>query len=170
MSTIPAEKNLVLSASQVSHKIKRMAYEIYEHNIREKEVLLAGIDGQGYVLAGLLAKELKDISPIGARVIRVSLDKSRPLQSEINLDVPLNELQKKCVIIVDDVLNTGKTLASSMKPFLSTDVKKIEIAVLVNRSHPTFPVKPTYIGYGLATTLTDHVEVVFGKEAGVYLH
>ena len=169
MSTT-AEKDLVLSGSQVSRKIKRMAFEIYERNIREKEVVLAGIDGQGYVLAGLLAKELKDISPLNVRVVRISLDKTKPLQSDITLDIQLNEVEKKCVVIVDDVLNTGKTLACSMKPFLGIEVRKIEVAVLVNRSHPTFPIMPTYTGYGLSTTLTEHVEVKLGKEAGVYLH
>jgi pyrimidine operon attenuation protein/uracil phosphoribosyltransferase len=116
-----------------------------------------------------LAQELKGISPIVVKVVRISLDKSNPLQSEIQLDVQLNDLRKKCVVIIDDVLNTGKTLAGSMKPFLGIDVRKIEVAVLVNRSHPTFPIMPTYIGYGLATTLTEHVEVKLGKDAAVYL-
>jgi pyrimidine operon attenuation protein/uracil phosphoribosyltransferase len=170
MTTAPAEKSLVLSGQQVSNKIKRMAFEIYERNIREKEIILAGIDGQGYVLAGLLEKELKAISPLAARVVRVSLDKSKPLQSEVVLDADLKDLHKKCIVVVDDVLNTGKTLACGMKPFLAIDVQKIEVAVLVNRSHPTFPIMPTYIGYGLATTLSEHVEVKLGKDAAVYLH
>ena len=170
MTASGADKDLILSAGQVTRKIKRMAFEIYEHNFREKEVILAGIDGQGYLLAGLLAKELDEIGSLKSQVVRVSLDKTNPLQSEIRLDVDLSDLKKKCVIMVDDVLNTGKTLACGMKPFLSSEVRKIEVAVLVNRSHTTFPVLPTYTGYGLSTTLTDHVEVVLGKNAAVYLH
>jgi pyrimidine operon attenuation protein/uracil phosphoribosyltransferase len=170
MTAPSAEKDKVLSTSQVTRKIKRMAFEIYERNIREKEVVLAGIDGQGYVLAGLIAKELKAISPITALVVRVNIDKSKPLQSEVNVDVQISDLLKKSIIVVDDVLNTGRTLAGSLKPFLDIDVKKIEVAVLVNRSHPTFPIMPTYIGYGLSTTLTEHVEVNLGKDAAVYLH
>jgi pyrimidine operon attenuation protein/uracil phosphoribosyltransferase len=147
-----------------------MAYEIYEHNFREKEVILAGIDGQGYVLAELLAKEMETISPSRPQVVRISLDKTSPIQSDVTLDVDINDLRKKSIIIVDDVLNTGKTLACSMKPFLGIDVKKIEVAVLVNRSHTTFPILPTYTGYGLSTTLTEHVEVILGKNSAVYLH
>ena len=56
-----------------------------------------------------------------------------------------------------------------MKPFLEIEIKKLEVAVLVNRSHTQFPVTPTYTGYALSTTLTDHVEVVLGKQAAVYL-
>lgn len=170
MTVSNAEKNLILTSSQVTRKIKRMAYEIYEHNFREKDVVLAGIDGQGYVLADLLSKQLESIGSLRARVVRVSLDKTNPLQSDIRLDVDLNDLRKQSIVLVDDVLNTGKTLAGGMKPFLGIDVKKIEVAVLVNRSHATFPILPTYTGYGLSTTLTDHVEVILGNNSAVYLH
>ena len=170
MTVSSTEKNQILNSSQVSRKIKRMAYEIYEHNFREKEVVLAGVDGQGYALAGLIAKELATIAKLDAQVVKISLDKTNPSQSEIRIDVELNDLRKKCVILVDDVLNTGKTLACGMKPFLGIDVKKMEVAVLVNRSHTTFPVSPTYTGFALSTTLTDHVEVILGKNSAVYLH
>ncbi len=71
--------------------------------------------------------------------------------------------------MVDDVLNTGRTLAYAMKLFTNVEIKKIEVAVLVNRSHTLFPIVPTYSGYELATTLTDHVEVKLGKSGSVYL-
>ena len=164
------EKNRILTAQQVSQKIKRMAFEVYEHNFREKEVVFAGIDGQGYTLATLLAKALEEISDIKAKVVKVSIDKSAPLESEIELDADPSVFKKKCIVVVDDVLNTGKTLLYGMKPFLGVDVKKIEVAVLINRSHSTFPIQPTYTGYGLSTTLTEHIEVILGKSAAVYLH
>jgi len=164
------EKNLILTGQQVGQKIKRMAFEVYEHNFQEKEVVFAGIDGQGYTLATLLAKQLEEISPIKARVVKVNIDKSAPLQGKIELDAEPSSFKKKCVVVVDDVLNTGKTLAYAMKPFLDVEVKKIEVAVLINRSHSKFPIQPTYTGFGLSTTLTDHIEVILGKSPAVYLH
>jgi pyrimidine operon attenuation protein/uracil phosphoribosyltransferase len=164
------EKNLILTRNQVGQKIKRMAYEVYEHNFQEKEVVFAGIEGQGYTLATLLAKQFEEISDVKATVVKVSIDKTAPLQSDIHLDAEPSTFKKKCVIVVDDVLNTGKTLAYSMKPFLGIEVKKIEVAVLINRSHSTFPIQPTYTGLGLSTTLTEHIEVILGKNAAVYLH
>ena len=164
-----AEKTLILDATQVKHKIKRMAFEIYEHNFKEKAIVVAGIDGQGYVLAKLLAKEVEVISPIEVILVKVSLDKLAPQQGEVQLDCDIKEVKKKCIILVDDVLNTGRTLVYGLKPFLDTEIKKIETAVLVNRSHTLFPVYPQYTGYELSTTLKEHVEVILGKESAVYL-
>lgn len=162
-------KSLVLDGNQVIQKIRRIAYEIYENNFSEKTIVLAGIDGQGYALAKILEKELKSISKFTISLVKVSLDKFLPVQSEVSIDVPAKELKKKCIILIDDVLNTGRTLAYALKPFTSSEIKKIEVAVLVNRSHTLFPIVPTYSGYELATTLTDHVEVKLGKDASVYL-
>lgn len=165
-----SQKNLILEDVQVRQKIKRMAYEIFENNFEEKTVVLAGIEGQGFSLAQLLEKELSAISPLDIMIVKVSLDKRAPQKSKVILNVGTDHLKKKTIILVDDVLNTGRTLAFGMKPFLSIEVKKIEVAVLVNRSHPRFPVQPNYTGYELSTTLSENVVVVLGKKSAVYLH
>ena len=163
-------KSLVLENDQVRQKIRRMAYEIYENNFSEEKIVLAGIEGQGHSLALLLGKELSAISPLKVTIVKVSLDKEAPQKSNIVLDIKIDDIKKQAVVLIDDVLNTGRTLAYSMKPFLSVELKKIEVAVLVNRSHPLFPVHPTYTGYELSTTLSEEVEVVLGKKSAVYLH
>ena len=163
------ERSLILDGAQVKQKIKRMAFEIYENNFKEKSLVIAGLDGQGYTLAKMLVKELEAISPIALMLVKVSLDKLAPQQSEVTLDCDQKDVKKKCIVLVDDVLNTGKTLAYGLKPFLNTEVKKIETAVLVNRSHTLFPIYPKYTGYELSTTIKDHVEVTLGKESAVYL-
>jgi len=164
-----AEKNLVLDAKQINQKITRMAFEMFEHNFKEKTLVFAGIDGQGYNLAQLLALEVEQISDIKTIVVKVTLDKQSTQLGEVSIDIPEKELKKKVIILVDDVLNTGRTLAYGLKPFLQLEIKKLEVAVLVNRSHSLFPILPTYTGYELATTLTDHVQVILGKKASVYL-
>jgi len=164
-----ADKNLILDSAQVKQKIRRMAFEIYENNFKEKSLVIAGIDGQGYVLAKLLAKEVEAVAEIEVSLVKVSLDKLAPQQGEVTLDCDVKIVKKKCIIVVDDVLNTGRTLAYGLKPFLDTKVKKIETAVLVNRSHTLFPVYPQYTGYELSTTIKDHVVVLLGKETAVYL-
>jgi pyrimidine operon attenuation protein/uracil phosphoribosyltransferase len=168
--TETAEKTLVLNDEQIRKKISRMAYEIYENNFDEKSLVLAGVDGQGYVLAELLQRELTNISPINCTVVKINIDKTTPSLNEVTVDAPLKDLAKKSIVLVDDVLNTGRVLAYGMKPFLSVAIKKIEVVVLVNRSHSLFPILPKFTGFELSTTLDDHIEVILKKKFAVYLH
>ena len=164
------ESSLILSENQISQKILRMAYEIYENNLKEKEIIIAGIEGQGTVLAKSLAKAVEKISPVKVILVKISIDKEKPESSEITIDQEPKILKKKVIILVDDVLNTGRTFAYGMRPFLSFDVKKIEVAVLVDRGHTLFPVSAKYRGYELSTTLNETIIVnLESKKKGVYL-
>ena len=162
-------KDSILDSKQIDQKIKRIAYEIYENNISEKEVVLAGISDNGHILASAVQQELQSFSPLKTSTLKVSIDKKAPSKSNVILSEEMN-FSKKVVILLDDVLNTGKTIAFTLKAFLNTEVKKIEVAVLINRSHKLFPIFPKYIGYELATTFTEHLEVQLGKNKGVYLY
>lgn len=153
-----------MSDVQVKQKIKRIAYEIYENNSKEKEIILAGIMDQGYELAGLILQELKAIAPFEVILIGVQLDKFAITQSEITLSCDMSAIKNKCIVLIDDVMNTGRTMAYSLKPFLNVKVKKLETAVLVNRSHTQFPISTQYAGYHLATTMNEHVEVQLTSE------
>lgn len=165
-----ADRNLLLDKKQTLQKIKRIAYEIYEQNYQEKEVVIAGIFDKGYFFGELLKKELESISPIKVLLVKIELDKSAKLQCPVSINTDLKNIHDKVVIVTDDVLNTGRTLAYSMQPLLEIPIRKIQIAVVVNRSHNKFPVSADYIGYSLSTTLKEHIEVVFEeKEFGVYL-
>ena len=161
---------LILDESQIDQKILRIAYEIYENNFGEKKLFIAGIQGPGFVLASKIKEQVEKISDIEVELLKVEIDKSSPSQNEIKLDYDLDTLKNKVIILVDDVQHTGKTFAYSMRPFLNIKVKKIEVAVLVNRAHTTFPIAPTYTGYELSTTINDHIHVILddGKK-GVYL-
>jgi len=147
-----------------------MAYEIYENNFKEKEIVLAGINGQGLILAKSLAKSIGKISPIKVTLAEVSIDKQKPESSEITIDLEHNKLRKKVIVLVDDVLYTGRTFAYGMRPFLTFGLKKLEVAVLVDRGHTLFPVSAKYKGYELSTTLNENVIVnLDSKKKAVYL-
>ncbi len=164
-----AEKTLILDAAQVKQKIRRIVYEIYEENAREKSIVIAGVDGQGYTLAKLIAREFERVAVKPAVVVRILINKAKPQLHEVRVDGDIKKLRKKSIILVDDVLNTGRTLAYAMRALLDTEIKKLQIAVLINRSHTAFPVYPRYTGFELATTINDHVQVVLGKESAVFL-
>ncbi|QSE98453.1 phosphoribosyltransferase family protein [Fulvivirga lutea] len=157
-------KSLVLDNKQVNQKIRRMAFQIFENNFNEKEIVLAGIKNKGYILAQLLQEQLNEIASFKTRLVGVSLDKEAPTQSNISLDCDEKEVKNKTIILIDDVSNTGRTMAYSLKPFLNIKVKKLETSVLVNRSHTQFPISIKYSGFELATTIKEHVEVLLEKE------
>ncbi|BDD07650.1 phosphoribosyltransferase [Fulvitalea axinellae] len=158
------DKIMILDTTQVDRRIKRIAYEIYERNFEEQGIIFAGINGTGYAFAERLVEIFRTIAPYKAELCKVTLDKHGPANADVQLGIDAKELRDKSVILVDDVLNSGRTLLQGLKPFLDVNLKKIETAVLVNRSHLSFPVAATYSGYELATTLNDHIEVEFGPE------
>ena len=171
MTTAETPAKLVLTGDEIHQKIVRLAFEIYENNFGEETIFLAGIRERGYLFASQLAGQLRGISPINVELISVEVDKEAPQQSAISLTIPEEKLNNKVVVLVDDVLNTGRTLAYALKPFLNSEVKKLQTVVLVDRGYPQFPVSATYVGYALATTLQERVEVKFEgeKPVAVYL-
>ena len=167
----PAPAKLVLTRTDILQKIKRMAFEIYEHNTEEQSLVLAGIRGQGYLVAERLAAELRQLSPLQITLLEISVNKQMPLESPVTLSNAPDGLRHQVVVVVDDVLKSGRTLMYSLRPFLDIPLKKLETAVLIDRGYPRFPVLATYVGYRLATTLQEHVEVVFkgAEPEGAYL-
>lgn len=164
MQTTLSAQSQILDAAQIRQKITRMAFEIYERNFEETELILVGIAQNGFFFAELLASELQKISPVSVSLHRLDLHKPNPSAAAITVNPEPRNLQNKVVIITDDVLNTGKTLAYSLPLFLDAQARKLEIATLIDRHHPLFPVAATYTGYSLATTLKEHVEVTFPED------
>jgi pyrimidine operon attenuation protein / uracil phosphoribosyltransferase len=154
-------KTLLLNNRQTTQKIRRIAHEILEQNFQETEIVFAGVVERGYFFAQLLEKFFNEISSIKTTIVRVQLDKRTPLQSEITLDCDTEKLKNKVIIITDDVLNTGKTAAFSLKPFLNIELKKLQTAFVVDRNHNSYPIGADYIGYSLSTSLQEHIHVEF---------
>jgi pyrimidine operon attenuation protein/uracil phosphoribosyltransferase len=168
---MPDKKLLILDKKQIQQKIERMAYQILEDNLNEKEIIMAGIVDKGYVIAKQTKKALEAISSIKVTLMRIELDKeSTHLQAVTDIEVA--KASNKVVILVDDVLNSGRTLAYGLGVFLDIPLKKLRTLVLVDRNHRIFPVSPDYTGLELATILKEHVDVVMGVKSeadAVYL-
>ena len=158
------QENIILTHDEIKHKIKRIAYQIYESNVEESEIILAGIDGNGYVFAKLLKTALKKVSEINPILCKVSMDKKNP-RNTITTSISAEDYKNKSIILVDDVLNSGSTLIYGVKHFLDVPLKQFKTAVLVNRNHKKYPVKADFKGISLSTSLHEHVEVeLTGKE------
>jgi pyrimidine operon attenuation protein / uracil phosphoribosyltransferase len=154
-------KTQILAHVQVQKIIKRMAYQIFEKHFDQKELVFAAIQGQGVDIAQLVQTELMAISKIKIHMLVVSLSKEKPSFNSAITSLDSKTWKGKAIILFDDVLNTGRTLMFAMQPFLQQDVKSIQVAVLVDRNHHSFPVAADYIGLSLQTTLQDHVSVTF---------
>ena len=158
------EQTLILDHNKIEQKINRMAYQIYEDHYDQKEIILAGIQENGYLLAKMFKEKLSEMAPFEVKLEALKIDKKNPIQSELELSISDKDLKNKCIVLVDDVLNSGKTMIYGLQAFLSAPVKKLSTAVLINRSHNRFPVKADYIGMSLSTTLKEHIEVDFSKK------
>ncbi|MCX7550640.1 phosphoribosyltransferase family protein [Xanthomarina sp. F2636L] len=162
-------KNLILDHEEINHKIKRIAYQIYENNVNETEVVLAGIDSNGYILAKKLKMVLSKISPIKPVLCKVVIDKKNP-RNDIKTSLKVEDYENKSIVLIDDVLNSGTTLVYGVKHFLEVPLKQFKTAVLVNRNHKKYPVKADFKGISLSTSLNEHIDVILvDKEFKAYL-
>jgi pyrimidine operon attenuation protein/uracil phosphoribosyltransferase len=162
---------LILNSQQIDQKITRMAYQILEDNFDETEVIIAGILPSGGKVAERLKAILDEIAPFKSTLIGIELDKdSSRLQARFDFDLEI--CSNKVVILVDDVLNSGKTLAYGFGVFRDVPLKKLRTAVLIDRNHKRFPMTTDFAGMALSTVLKEHVDVILdteGEEDAVYL-
>lgn len=163
------EKNIILTSEQIRQKTKRIAYQIYENNSDEKEIVLAGISKNGFIFANEIKTHLEKISSIKLTMCEVFIDKKNPL-SNITTSLNTGTYINKSIVLIDDVLNSGATLIYGIKHFLNVPLKQFKTAVLINRNHKKFPVKADFKGMSLSTTLQEHVTVEFdGENTTAYL-
>jgi pyrimidine operon attenuation protein/uracil phosphoribosyltransferase len=153
------QRTLLLDDKQVIQRLNRLAWQIYEDNVNESSIVLAGIMKNGFIVAEKIAELLKKISPLNIILAEVHLDKHSQNKG-IRLSVDEKEYSKKSVVLIDDVLNSGKTIMYALRPFLEADIKKIRTVVLINRNHKRFPVSADFSGLSLSTTHQEHIDVV----------
>ena len=150
-------KNTILSHKEIEHKIRRIAYQIYESNANETEVVIAGIDSNGYVLARKIKNQLDKISDIESILCKVKIDKVAPT-NPITTSITKEAYCNKSLVLIDDVLNSGSTLIYGIKHFLDVPLKQFKTAVLVNRNHKKYPVKADFKGISLSTSLFENIQ------------
>ncbi len=163
-------KTQILTAEKIFRILKRITVHLYENNLEAESLVIVGVHDQGYKMAEYIQGELKGIDKsFSTTLVELKLDKKKP-EGDITVNVDLSDLAGKTVVLVDDVLNTSRTLAYALKYLLQVPIKKLETAVLINRSHASFPISATYSGYELATALDEHIEVSLEGEIGAFLY
>jgi pyrimidine operon attenuation protein/uracil phosphoribosyltransferase len=155
-------QNIILTHQEIEHKIKRIAYQIYETFVDEEEIVIAGIATNGFIFAQKIADALQEIATLKIALCEVNVNKQHP-ESAIQTSLSKEDYANKGLILVDDVLNSGTTLIYAVRHFLDVPLTKFKTAVLVDRNHKKYPVKADFKGISLSTSLLEHVRVVFDE-------
>lgn len=149
----------ILNHQQIKRKVRRLALQILENNLDARELYVGGINTNGQRFANMLTEELRKNPVCTINNFQISLSPASPLSKEVTYDMDVEQLRGKHIIIVDDVANTGRTLFYACKPLMKVVPGQLEMAVLVDRKHKSFPVYVEYVGLSLATTLGDDISV-----------
>jgi len=159
----------LFTKEKIEASTKRIALQILESNVDEKQLFLVGVADNGLLFAERIQKELQNYSSIQTELIGLEINKKNPTE-KIKISKDVNACKDASIIVIDDVLNTGSTLIYAVNQFLEVPIKRLQTAVLVNRNHKRYPIKADFKGLSLSTSYKEHIEVVFGgKNEGVYL-
>lgn len=164
-----SERTLVLDHEHVQRKLRRIAHQLHEEHHTEKEIVLVGIAPRGATLAKRLATLLEGIAPLKIRLVELKLDKDHPLERPVQVSVESKELKGRAVVLVDDVLMSGRTLMHAASHLVQAPIKRLTTVVLVDRRHRLFPIRADIVGLTLSTTLQEHISVEFGRKDAVHL-
>ena len=154
----------ILNHKQIEQKITRLAYQLIENCCNEKEIFIGGISGNGSILANKLLNIIVSNSDLQVHVFNVKINKANPWNEKASVDIDENLLKDAYIILVDDVINSGKTMQYALLRLLNNPVKALNTVVLFDRQHRRYPVKANFVGLSLSTTMLDRVEVDFNKD------
>lgn len=162
-------ETIVLNKLQITQKLDRIAYEIVEETFNEPIIHLVGIQGNGVLIVDMLAERLSKITEQEIIKLSIKINKKNPLSEEITLSDKPKSLEEGVIILVDDVINSGKTMQHALLELLKSPTKKIKTVALVDRRHRRYPIRCDFVGLTLSTTLQERIEVSLGDKTMAYL-
>ncbi len=159
-------KATIMDEPAVNRALKRIAHEIVEKNGGTDNLAVVGIKRRGIPLAGIIAKNIEEIEgrsiPVGSLDITFYRDDLRHVSDEPVLggtDFGF-DVTDKTVILVDDVLYTGRTARAAMEAVMKTGrAAAIQLAILVDRGHRELPIRGDFVGKNVPTSKTEHISV-----------
>src|SRR5574337_471858 len=167
------EKAQILDATGIARAITRVAHEIGERNRGVQDVVLVGLRSRGVGLAHRIAGKLAEIEkaevPMGALDITLYRDdlgkaETQPVVRRTEIPFSIND---KIVVLVDDVLYTGRTCRAAMDALMDLGRPRlIQLAVLVDRGHRELPIRADYVGKNVPTSHQEEVQVLLAEEDG----
>ncbi len=160
----------ILSSVEIDQKINRLAHQLLENCFEEEQIFIGGICGNGVSLSKKIASIIASQGLTKVKTFEITLDKKEPWANSIKMSLNKEELKNGYIVLVDDVLNSGKTMQYALVELLQFPTKAIKTLALVDRKHRRFPIKANFVGLSLSTTLKNRVEVVYSEnEQKAYL-
>jgi pyrimidine operon attenuation protein/uracil phosphoribosyltransferase len=162
-------RTIVLDHERVQRKLRRIAHQLHEQHLGEKHIVLVGVAPRGSALAHRLARLMAGTKAPETHVVELQLDKDAPLQGPVKLSVDPATLKGRAVVLVDDVLMSGRTLMHAAAFLVQVPLARLTTVVLVDRLHRAYPIRADIVGLTLSTTLQEHISVELGEQDTVYL-
>lgn len=160
------EKSVVLNAETFDRTLLRMSHEILERNPDENELLVVGILRRGVPIARQISENLKKLSDVLVKTGSIDITFYRDDLSRESKDPSLNKtdmdftVENKVVVLVDDVLFTGRTARAAMDAVIARGrPKKIQLCVLIDRGHRELPIRGDYVGKNIPTSKKEIIAV-----------
>jgi pyrimidine operon attenuation protein/uracil phosphoribosyltransferase len=150
---------IILEHPEIERKIFRLAYQILEQTIHQQHLFMGGIQGNGLILAHRLKEIMDAYGGPEVVVFEIIINKDEPWSEPIQLSIDDITLKNGYIILVDDVINSGKTMQYALIKFLQQATHAIKVLTLVDRQHRRFPIKADFVGLSLSTTLKNRVEI-----------
>lgn len=159
-------KATLLSKSDIDRALVRIAHQIIEKNHGTENLCLIGIKTRGIPLAKRLAENIKEIDGSDIEVGEIDITLYRDDLSQIQKDPTINDtnvsfpVEDKTVILVDDVIFTGRTARAALEAVMNLGrPKRVQICALIDRGHSELPIKATYVGKNVPTSLDEVIGV-----------
>ena len=174
-NAVPADSaaRAVMSSGDVSRALRRIAHEILERNKGAHDLVVLGIPTRGVALARRLVKVMEEVEgtsvPVGALDVTMHRDDLRrqPTRSPMHTDIPGAGIDDKVVVLVDDVLYSGRTVRAALDALSDLGrPRAVRLAVLVDRGHRDLPIRADHVGKNLPTSSSERVQVRLAEHDG----
>lgn len=164
---------VVLESTEISRAISRISHEIDERTKGADDIVVLGIPTRGVTLANRIAEKLSSIQnrnvEVGSLDITMYRDdlRMRPAKALFPTDIPIGGIDQKLVVLVDDVLFSGRTIRAALDAIGEVGrPRAVQLAVLVDRGHRELPIRADYVGKNLPTSLEEKVTVQLSEIDG----
>jgi len=153
------DNTLILNTHDVLRKIRRIAFEMKERYYTQKNLTIISVAGQGTKVAQAIIEELKNTWNVEITSLTATVNKRNPERQNLNIQGDVTKVSGSSCIVIDDVINSGRTLMYVCSKIMELQPQEMSTAVIIDRFHRTYPIKADFVGLTLSTNLKENVSL-----------